>query len=57
MNYPIATPLRSWVSTYHANNITHAARALGADPSTLHRVMNTGYIINGKLYTIKRKAL
>ena len=56
MNYPIANPLRSWVSAYHEGNITHAAAALGVDRSTLHRVMNSGYVINGKLYTIKRKS-
>ena len=56
MNYPIANPLRSWVSAYHDGNITHAAAALGVDRSTLHRVMNSGYVINGKLYTIKRKS-
>ena len=56
MNYPIANPLRSWVSAYHDGNITHAATALGVNRSTLHRVMDTAYVIDGKLYTIKRKA-
>ena len=56
MSYPIANPLRSWVTAYHDGNIAHAAKALGVDRSTLHRVMNSGYVINGKLYTIKRKA-
>jgi DNA-binding protein Fis len=56
MNYPIANPLRSWVSAYHDGNITHAAKALGVNRSTLHRVMFTAYVINGTLYTIKRKA-
>ena len=56
MNYPIATPLRHWVIDYHGNNITHAAAALGVDRSTLYRVMDTAYVINGTLYTIKRKA-
>ena len=56
MNYPIANPLRSWVSAYHDGNITHAAAALGVDRSTLYRVMDTAYVINGRLYTIKRKA-
>jgi len=53
---PIATPLREWIDNCHNNNITHAAKALGVDRSTLHRVMNSGYVINGTLYTIKRKA-
>ena len=57
MNYPIANPLRSWVSAYHEGNITHAAAALGVDRSTLYRVMDTAYVIDGTLYTIKRKAL
>ena len=55
MNYPIANPLRSWVSAYHDGNITHAAQALGVDRSTLHRVMNSAYVIDGALYTIKRR--
>jgi len=57
MNYPIANPLRSWVSATHHGNITHAAAALGVDRSTLYRVMDTAYVIDGRLYTIKRKAL
>ena len=56
MNYPIANPLRRWVSAYHDGNITHAAASLGVNRSTLHRVMDTAYVINGTLYTIKRKA-
>ena len=51
-----AEPLRSWIDNYQGNNITHAARALGVNRSTLHRVMDTAYVINGTLYTIKRKA-
>jgi transcriptional regulator of acetoin/glycerol metabolism len=51
-----AEPIREWIDNCHGNKITHAAKALGVDPSTLHRVMNSGYVINGKLYTIKRKA-
>jgi len=57
MSNPLATPLREWIDNCHGNNITHAATALGVDRSTLHRVMDTAYVINGKLYTIKRKAL
>ena len=49
-----AEPIREWIDNYHGNNITHAASALGVDPSTLHRVMNTGYVINGVLYTTAR---
>jgi DNA-binding protein Fis len=52
-----ATPLRRWVWRHHEGNITHAAEALGVNRSTLHRVMDTAYVINGRLYTIKRKAL
>jgi len=51
-----ATPLRRWVWRHHEGNITHAAKALGVDRSTLHRVMDTAYVINGTLYTIKRKS-
>jgi len=53
---PIATPVRKWIFRHHDGNITHAAKALGVDRSTLHRVMNTAYVIDGRLYTIKRKA-
>ena len=53
---PIATPVRKWIFRHHDGNITHAAKALGVDRSTLHRVMNTAYLIDGRLYTIKRKA-
>jgi DNA-binding protein Fis len=56
MSNPLATPLREWIDNYEGNNITHAAQALGVDRSTLHRVMNSAYVIHGKLYTIKRKA-
>ena len=51
-----ATPVWEYIATQHERNITWAASALGVAPSTLHRVMNSGYVINGKLYTIKRKA-
>jgi len=53
---PIATPLRRWIWRYQEGNITHAAEALGVNRSTLHRVMDTAYVIDGTLYTIKRKA-
>jgi DNA-binding protein Fis len=56
MSDPIATPLHQWVWRYQDGNITRAAAALGVDRSTLHRVMDTAYVINGKLYTIKRKS-
>ena len=39
----------------HEGNITWAAGALYVDRSTLHRVMYSAYVINGTLYTIKRK--
>ena len=51
-----ATPLRDWVWAMKEGNITHAAAALGVNRSTLYRVIDTGYVINGRLYTIKRKA-
>jgi len=51
-----AAPLKYWINVMHEGNITHAAAALGVDRSTLHRVMNSGYVINGTLYTIKRKS-
>ena len=53
---PLATPLRRWIDNYHDGNITSAAAELGVNRSTLHRVMDTAYVINGTLYTIKRKA-
>jgi len=53
MNATHATPLREWIDNRHGN-ITHAAKALGVDRSTLHRVMNSGYVINGVLYTAAR---
>jgi DNA-binding protein Fis len=56
MSDPIATPLDEYIDNRYGNNITHAAQALGVDRSTLHRVMNSAYVINGKLYTIKRKS-
>ena len=49
-----AEPVREWIDNYHGNNITHAAAALGVDRSTLHRVMDTAYVINGVLYTTAR---
>ena len=51
-----AEPIREWIDNRHGNNITHAAAALGVNRSTLHRVMDTAYVIDGTLYTIKRKA-
>ena len=50
-----ATPVWLYIAAEHGNNITHAAAALGVDRSTLHRVMDSGYVIHGTLYTIKRK--
>jgi len=57
MNNYTATPLRAYIADHHDSNVTHAAAALGVNRSTLHRVMNTAYVIDGSLYTIKRKAL
>jgi len=51
-----ALPIWLYIAAEHDHNITHAAAALGVDRSTLHRVRNSGYVINGTLYTIKRKA-
>ena len=51
-----ATPVWLYIAAEHGNNITRAAAALGVDRSTLHRVMDTAYVINGTLYTIKRKS-
>jgi len=51
-----AAPLKYWINVMHEGNITHAAKALGVDRSTLHRVMDSGYVIHGTLYTIKRKS-
>ena len=49
-----ARPIRDFVNFMHNGNITHAAKALGVDRSTLHRVMNSAYVINGVLYTTAR---
>lgn len=53
---PIATPLRRWIWRHHEGNVTHAAKALGVSCSTMHRVMDSAYVIDGKIYTTKRKA-
>jgi len=57
MNNHIATPISEYIADHHGSNVTHAAAALGVDRATLHRVMNTAFVIDGTLYTIKRKAL
>jgi hypothetical protein len=49
-----ATPVWEYIATKHERNVTWAASALGADRSTLHRVMNSAYVINGVLYTTAR---
>jgi len=54
MSDPSATPLNEYIENRHANNITHAAQALGVDRSTLHRVMHSAYVIDGRLYTESR---
>jgi len=51
-----ATPVWEYIATKHERNVTWAASALGVDRSTLYRVMNSAYVINGNLYTIKRKS-
>ena len=50
-----ATPVWLYIAAEHGHNITQAAVALGVDRSTLHRVMNSAYVIDGVLYTIKRR--
>ena len=50
-----ATPVWLYIAAEHGHNITHAAQALGVDRSTVHRVMNSAYVIDGVLYTIKRR--
>ena len=54
MSNPLATPLDEYIDNRHGNNITHAAQALGVDRSTVHRVMNSAYVIDGVLYTTAR---
>jgi|AntRauTorcE11897_2_1112592.scaffolds.fasta_scaffold02995_10 transcriptional regulator of acetoin/glycerol metabolism len=54
MNSKTATPLRDYIASEHAGNVTHAAKAIGYDRSTLHRVMQTAYVIGSKLYTPAR---
>lgn len=50
-----ALPVWEYIATQHERNVTHAASALGVSRSTLHRAMNSGYVIHGNLYTSKRK--
>ena len=50
-----ATSVWEYIATHHDKNITHAAKALYVNRSTLHRVMDTAYVINGTLYSIKTK--
>jgi len=45
-----ATSVWEYIATHHDKNITHAAKALYVNRSTLHRVMDTAYVINGTLY-------
>jgi len=56
MNFATAIPIKYYIDYYRAGNVTHAASALGVDRSTLHRVMGSAYVIENKLYTIKRKS-
>ena len=55
MSDHVSIPLHRWIFNHHDNKITHAAAALGVDRSTLHRVMHSAYVIDGVLYTIKRR--
>jgi predicted DNA-binding protein (UPF0251 family) len=52
-----AVPAWEYVVTKHDRNVTSAASSLGVSRSTLHRAMNSGYVIHGKLYTSKRKTV
>ena len=51
----LAKPLREWIQEVCGRTITGAASVLRVNRSTLHRVMDTAYVIDGRLYTIKRK--
>ena len=46
----VSTPLHKWIFKHHDNKITHAAAALGVDRSTLHRVMDSAFVIDGVLH-------
>ena len=46
----MSVPLHRWIFKHHDNKITHAAVALGVDRSTLHRVMDSAFVIDGVLY-------
>ena len=50
-----AIPLWEYVMLRHDGSVPSAASALGVNRSTLRRCINSGFVINGKLYTSKRK--
>jgi len=50
MSDHVSTPLHRWIFKHHDNKITHAAVALGVDRSTLHRVMDSAFVIDGVLH-------
>jgi len=50
MSDHVSIPLHRWIFKHHDNKITHAAVALGVDRSTLHRVMDSAFVIDGVLY-------
>ena len=50
MSDHVSTPLHRWIFKHHDNKITHAAAALGVDRSTLHRVMDSAFVIDGVLH-------
>ena len=52
----LARPLREWIQEVRGRTITGAASVLRVNRSTLYRLMDTAYVIDGRLYTIKRKA-
>jgi predicted transcriptional regulator len=53
----MAEAVRVWeyVVTKHAGNVDDAASALGLEKSEIYRVMNSAYVIGGRVYEIKRK--
>jgi len=48
-----STPLWWYITTKHKGNVTDAAKELGKARSTIHRNIDSGYVINGNLYTSK----
>jgi len=54
MSPPSATPLRDWIKDMCGGTMTGAASALNVDRTTLYRVIDSAYVINGVLYTKAR---